>query len=80
MNNRRSLRKALAWLSLVALLLTGMGCVHGSRADITEKTNTERLEDAAIVTLSYTAAAQPVQKRQILLGDTQQLLVRHTRR
>lgn len=58
MKNARSLRKALAWIALAAVLLTG--CAKASQADITAKSNTERLEDAAVVTLAYTTASQPV--------------------
>ena len=60
MKNRRSLRKAIAWISLAAVLLTG--CTKASQADITAKSNTERLEDAAVVTLAYTPASQPAQE------------------
>ena len=60
MKNARSLRKALAWIALAAVLLTG--CTKASQADITAKSNTERLEDAAVVTLAYTPASQPAQE------------------
>ena len=60
MKNKRTLKRTLAWLSLAAILLSGAGCSRTSQADITEKTNTERLEDLAVMTLSYTPASQPV--------------------
>ena len=60
MKNARSLRKALAWIVLAAVLLTG--CTKASQADITAKSNTERLEEAAVVTLAYTPASQPAQE------------------
>ena len=60
MKNARSLRKALAWIVLAAVLLTG--CTKASQADITAKSNTERLEEAAVVTLAYTTVSQPAQE------------------
>ena len=60
MKNRRSLRKAIAWISLAAILLTG--CSKAPRADITAKSNTERLEEAAAVTLAYTPVSQSTQE------------------
>ena len=60
MKNRRSLRKAIAWISLAAILLTG--CSKAPRADITAKSNTERLEEAAAVTLAYTPVSQSAQE------------------
>ena len=58
MKNQRTLKKTLAWISLTALLLSGLACSR-PRADITEKTNLERLEDAAVMTLSSASAPQP---------------------
>ena len=60
MKNRRILKKTLAWITLTAILVSGVGCSKAMRVDITEKTNTERLEDTAIVTLSASSVAQPV--------------------
>lgn len=57
MKNRRSLRKAIAWISLAAVLLSG--CTKAAQVDITAKSNTERLEEAAVVTLVSTTASQP---------------------
>ena len=57
MKNTRSLRKALAWVVLAAVLLSG--CMKAAQVDITAKSNTERLEEAAVVTLAYTTASQP---------------------
>ncbi len=59
MKNRRILRKALAWISLAAILLSGTGCTKAPQADITAKSNTERLEEAAIMTPASTLA-QPI--------------------
>ena len=56
MKNRRSLRKAIAWISLTAVLLSG--CTKAAQVDITAKSNTERLEEAAAVTLAYTPVSQ----------------------
>ena len=60
MKKRSSLKKVLAWIALAAVLVSGTGCSRAPQADVTEKTNTERLEDAAIMTLAYTPASQPV--------------------
>lgn len=59
MKNTRSLRKVLVWIILAAMLLSG--CSKASQADITAKSNTERLEEAAVVTLAYTPS-QPAQE------------------
>ena len=60
MKNRRSLRKAIAWISLTAVLLSG--CTKAAQVDITAKSNTERLEEAAAVTLAYTPVSQSAQE------------------
>lgn len=57
MKRNTILKKTLACISLMALLLTG--CAKVPEA-ITEKTNTERLEEKAVVTL----AAAPAEKTQ----------------
>lgn len=58
MKNGRSLKHSLLSLGLAALLM-GTGCAPTARADITEKTNTERLEAAAAATASL-PTARPV--------------------
>ena len=60
MKNRLTFRKTLAWITLAAILLTG--CSKAPRADITAKSNTERLEEAAAVTLAYTPVSQSAQE------------------
>ena len=59
MKNRQSLKKILTWITLVAVLVSAAGCSRASRIDITEKSNMERLEDVAVMTLSTNAADQP---------------------
>ncbi len=61
MKHARTIQKALAWVLLAAILVSATGCSGTPRADITEKSNMERLEDAAVMNLSYTAAVQPAQ-------------------
>ena len=59
MKNRQSFKKILTWITLAAVLVSATGCSGASRTDIGEKSNMERLEDAAVMTLSTNAAAQP---------------------
>ena len=60
MKNKRSLKKAAAWIALAALLVSAAACAKASQASITEKTNTERLEETAVMTLASASAAQTV--------------------
>ena len=59
MKHRKPFQKILAWVLLAAVLVSAAGCDKAPRADITEKSNTGRLEDAAVMTLSTNGAAQP---------------------
>ena len=60
MKRKQLIRKILAWVSVTAILLSGIGCSKAPQVDISEKTNTERLEEAAVMTFSTTAATQLV--------------------
>lgn len=62
MKNRQSFKKILTWITLVAVLVSAAGCSRASRIDITEKSNMERLEDVAVMTVSTNTAAQPAIK------------------
>ena len=59
MKHRKPFQKILAWVLLAAVLVSAAGCDKAPRADITEKSNTGRLEDAAVMTLSTNGTAQP---------------------
>ena len=60
MKNTRYIKKALAWITLAALLLSAAACSKAPKVDMAAKSNIERLEDAAVTTLAYTPAAQTV--------------------
>ena len=51
MKRKQLIRKILAWVSVTVILLSGIGCSKAPQVDISEKTNTERLEEAAVMTL-----------------------------
>ena len=57
MKRKQLIRKILAWVSVTAILLSGIGCSKAPQVDISEKTNTERLEEAAVMTLRLEEAA-----------------------
>lgn len=60
MKNRQIIGKAIAWISLAAILISETGCSNVQTIDITEKTNTERLENIAVVTMTAAPAVSPV--------------------
>ena len=58
MKTRQLIKKTMAWIGIAAILISGIACSEQpSKVDISEKLNTERLEDAAAVTL--TSASDP---------------------
>lgn len=57
MKRKQLIRKILAWVSVTVILLSGIGCSKAPQVDISEKTNTERLEEAAVMTLRLEEAA-----------------------
>lgn len=59
MKHRHSLKKIVAWIALAAILVSAAACSKVPKTDITAKSNTERLEDAAIVTLASASASKP---------------------
>lgn len=71
MKNRQSFKKILIWITLLAVLVSAAGCSRASRIDITEKSNMERLEDVAVMTVSTNTAAQPVIKENPISMEAQ---------
>ena len=57
MKTRQLIKKTIVWIGIAMILISGIACSGPSKVDISEKLNTERLEDAAAVVL--TSASDP---------------------
>lgn len=64
MKHRPTIQRILAWITMTALLLASAACTKAPREDVAAKTNTERLEETAIMTpapaMQTVSAAAPI--------------------